>query len=186
MEQTLYLMRHGQTLFNSLGKIEGWSDSPLTLKGIAQAKDASKYFKDVDLSAAYCSASERCCDTLRHLTTLPYMRLKGLKEQNFGILEGEHDYLQHLRPYGELFVKYGGESDQAVQERMVQTCTEIMQKSSGRTVLAVTHANACLQFLKRWSPTEEVTSVPNGCIFKYDFNKEDNSFKLLEKIELAV
>ena len=39
------------------------------------------------------------------------MRLKGLKEQNFGLLEGEHNYLQHLRPYGDLFVKYGGESD---------------------------------------------------------------------------
>ena len=80
MEQTLYLMRHGETLFDQLGKMEGWSDSPLTKKGIRQAKRASEYFKAVDLSAAYCSASERCCDTLRQVTSLPYMRLKGLKE----------------------------------------------------------------------------------------------------------
>ena len=32
MEQTLYLMRHGETLFDQLGKMEGWSDSPLTKK----------------------------------------------------------------------------------------------------------------------------------------------------------
>lgn len=38
MKQTLYLMRHGETLFNQLGKIEGWSDSPLTENGIKQAK----------------------------------------------------------------------------------------------------------------------------------------------------
>ena len=45
MEQTLYLMRHGETLFDQLGKMEGWSDSPLTKKGIRQAKRASEYFK---------------------------------------------------------------------------------------------------------------------------------------------
>ena len=30
MTKTLYLMRHGETLFNSLGKIQGACDSPLT------------------------------------------------------------------------------------------------------------------------------------------------------------
>lgn len=30
----LYLMRHGQTLFNQLGKIQGACDSPLTEAGI--------------------------------------------------------------------------------------------------------------------------------------------------------
>ena len=29
----LYLMRHGQTLFNTLNRIQGWCDSPLTEKG---------------------------------------------------------------------------------------------------------------------------------------------------------
>lgn len=60
------------------------------------------------------------------------MRLKGLKEQNFGLLEGEHNYLQHLRPYGDLFVKYGGESDSEVQDRIVTTCTELMHRSVAR------------------------------------------------------
>ena len=30
MKKTLYLMRHGQTLFNVEHKIQGWCDSPLT------------------------------------------------------------------------------------------------------------------------------------------------------------
>lgn len=29
----LYIMRHGQTLFNVRGKIQGWCDSPLTEEG---------------------------------------------------------------------------------------------------------------------------------------------------------
>ena len=42
MAKTLYLMRHGQTLFNVLKKIQGWCDSPLTEEGIRQAKIARK------------------------------------------------------------------------------------------------------------------------------------------------
>ncbi|MDN6419474.1 MAG: phosphoglycerate mutase family protein, partial [Lactiplantibacillus plantarum] len=35
MAKTLYMMRHGETLFNRLKKIQGACDSPLTPKGIA-------------------------------------------------------------------------------------------------------------------------------------------------------
>ena len=34
MKKIIYMMRHGQTLFNQLGKIQGWCDSPLTELGI--------------------------------------------------------------------------------------------------------------------------------------------------------
>lgn len=45
MEKILYLMRHGQTLFNLEHKIQGWCDSPLTELGINQAKIAGRYFE---------------------------------------------------------------------------------------------------------------------------------------------
>lgn len=38
MYPDLYLMRHGQTEWNAAGKIQGRLDSPLTPKGITQAK----------------------------------------------------------------------------------------------------------------------------------------------------
>ncbi|KTT85669.1 phosphoglycerate mutase, partial [Mammaliicoccus sciuri] len=38
MSKKLYLMRHGQTLFNEKKKIQGASDSPLTQLGIEQAR----------------------------------------------------------------------------------------------------------------------------------------------------
>lgn len=31
--KTIYLMRHGETLFNLLGKVQGSCDSPLTKNG---------------------------------------------------------------------------------------------------------------------------------------------------------
>ena len=40
MKKILYLMRHGQTLFNLQHKIQGWCDAPLTPLGIKQAQMA--------------------------------------------------------------------------------------------------------------------------------------------------
>lgn len=45
MKKDLYLLRHGQTLFNSKHLISGWSDSPLTEKGIEQARRAGLFFQ---------------------------------------------------------------------------------------------------------------------------------------------
>ncbi len=53
MEQPLYLMLHGEPLFDQLRNMECWSDSPLTTKGIRQSIRAREYFKAVDLSAAF-------------------------------------------------------------------------------------------------------------------------------------
>lgn len=52
MKKTLYLMRHGQTLFNVRRKIQGACDSPLTELGIQQAGIASAYFDEIDLDHA--------------------------------------------------------------------------------------------------------------------------------------
>ncbi|EMB74424.1 phosphoglycerate mutase-like protein [Streptococcus mutans 15VF2] len=84
---TIYLMRHGQTLFNVQKRIQGWSDSPLTEVGIEQAKQAGNYLRKLGLTfdSLYCSTAERASDTLELVTgQTVYKRLKGLKEMNFG------------------------------------------------------------------------------------------------------
>lgn len=50
MIKKLYLMRHGETLFNVLKKVQGACDSPLTEKGIQQAKLARDFFKKMALN----------------------------------------------------------------------------------------------------------------------------------------
>ncbi len=61
----LYIVRHGQTLFNLMGRIQGWCDSPLTQKGIEQAKNLRLFFNDIPLSAGYYSGSERAGGYIR-------------------------------------------------------------------------------------------------------------------------
>jgi len=95
LTKTLYLMRHGQTLFNLLKRIQGACDSPLTAQGMAEAQSVGRYFKQQGLKFdhAYASTQERAVDTLELVTDQSYQRLKGLKEWNFGVFEGESEVL---------------------------------------------------------------------------------------------
>ena len=45
MNQIIYLLRHGETLFNTQGRYQGELDSPLTTDGIEQVKNISRLLK---------------------------------------------------------------------------------------------------------------------------------------------
>ena len=60
----LYMMRHGQTLFNVRRRIQGSCDSPLTELGIKQAEAARELIKDIPFDHYYSSTAERASDTL--------------------------------------------------------------------------------------------------------------------------
>lgn len=175
----LYLVRHGETLFNAQHKIQGWCDSPLTKKGQIQAKRVKEYFQKehIQFDHAYSSTSERCCDTLELITHMPYTRLKGLKEMFYGELEGESERLNaHLTPQDceTFYLQYGGESSNDTKERMVSTLTSLMEKEDHEVVLAISHGGACFNFLRSWKdPTEEFKEgFGNCCIFVYMYENK--------------
>lgn len=66
------------------------------------------------------------------MTDLPYKRIKGLKEWNFGRFEGEHEYLNPALPYRDFFVQFGGEGEDEVQKRISDCLLDIMQQEEGR------------------------------------------------------
>lgn len=185
MKKTLYLMRHGQTLFNLQHKIQGWCDAPLTELGIKQAQIASQYFKDNNIvfDHAYSSTSERACDTLEIVThfQMPYTRVKGLKEWNFGVFEGKDECLNPKLPYGDFFKAFGGDSEMELRERMNKTLTEIMNKEDHHVVLAVSHGAACTQFYRVWEKYAKVKRkerLYNCCVLKFEY--ENGIFTLVE------
>ncbi|MGL5149839.1 MAG: histidine phosphatase family protein [Clostridium sp.] len=186
MKKILYLMRHGQTLFNVRRKIQGACDSPLTEVGRNQAKIAKKYLEGINFDHFYSSTAERCSDTLELIVgeDKEYGRLKGLKEMNFGTFEGESEDLNPKGPegYNTFFVPYGGESIDEVSVRMVDTCIDMMMKDDHNTVLAVSHAGACYHFLRALQdPAEELKKGFGNCsIFKYEF--DNGVFTLVDVI----
>ena len=186
----LYLMRHCETLFNKLGKIQGASDSPLTEVGIKQARIAKEYFqnRNIKLDAYYSSTQERASDTLEIIIgNKKYKRMKELKEWNFGIFEGEREYLNPKRPigetsYGDSFVPYGGESSKVVQERINEGLTKIMEQENNQNVLAVSHGGAMYLFIQKWLAYEKVSKIKfsNCCILEFGY--KNNSFVFLQAI----
>ena len=187
----LYIMRHGQTLFNQNHQIQGWCDSPLTPLGIEQAKAAGKLLRERNLvfDHAYSSTSERACDTLELVTEgkMPYERVKGLKEINFGKFEGMSEVLNPPLPYGDFFKVYGGgESIAETQARLVKTITDLMNREGHNCVLMVTHGGALANFAKYFDShalesAHYRTGIKNCSIFHYRY--ENGIFCCLEIIE---
>jgi len=87
---TIYFVRHGETQFNVEKRLQGFCDSPLTEKGIAQAKAVGRGLADIEFKAAYASESQRVVDTANHaigVRKIPLSIDARLKEMNFGVLE---------------------------------------------------------------------------------------------------
>lgn len=192
MTKTLYLVRHGQTFFNQRGIIQGWCDSPLTERGIEQAKLARAWIEEqgITFDHAYSSSAERACDTLEVITrnAMPYVRTKGLKEFRYGSLEGCPYDLFAASPHGSPYrsyenwlLQFGGDSEEDVAARMSATLSEIMDRPDHEKVLAVSHG-ACIRcFTSAWDEHNEVhvDAVTKNCSV-YTFAYEDGVFSLID------
>lgn len=95
---TIYLVRHGKTLFNTAGRIQGWSDSPLTRDGVKVAVDLGKGLCNVHFDQVYTSdlyRTIRTADAILSENTIDRepkrKELAGLREWHFGKYEGQTD-----------------------------------------------------------------------------------------------
>lgn len=149
---TLYLIRYGETLFNRKQKIQGFCDSPLTQKGIEQAKELYNKTKDIPFTHVYTSTSERTIDTASYMLgerTIPITSLKGLKEVNHGELEGEDESFvrEHPEIYEVGFEAYRGESTQNSRNRITSTIKELCDKHPNECIAIVSHGGILMNFL---------------------------------------
>lgn len=64
MATEVYLVRHGETMFNQLNKVQGWSDSPLTVKGINDLKITARNLAQIHFDKMYSSDLKRAIDTV--------------------------------------------------------------------------------------------------------------------------
>lgn len=62
----LYLVRHGKTMFNTIGRAQGWSDTPLTAEGERGIQELGIGLRESDLQfeRAYSSDSGRTIQTM--------------------------------------------------------------------------------------------------------------------------
>ena len=79
-ETTLYIVRHGKTMFNTIERVQGWCDTPLTKQGQEGIHYLGRGLKNVDFSFAYSS------DSLREKKFLILLK-KGLENGVSGLLK---------------------------------------------------------------------------------------------------
>jgi probable phosphoglycerate mutase len=99
----LYIVRHGKTMFNTIGRAQGWSDTPLTTFGEQGIHELGIGLREAGLEfkAAFSSDSGRTIQTIDIIMEelgyphIPYLRDKRIREWCFGSLDGGYD--------GELF-----------------------------------------------------------------------------------
>lgn len=99
-ETRLYISRHGKTMFNTIGRIQGWADTPLTAVGEEGIRELGLGLKDagLDFKLAVSSTSGRTVQTitiaqreLGILGKIPYYQDKRIREWCFGSFEGMYD-----------------------------------------------------------------------------------------------
>lgn len=96
----LYIARHGKTMLNTLDRVQGWSDTPLTPAGIEVAEYLGEGLKleGVDFKAAYSSDLGRARQTARIVLDskgqkdMNIIEVPGVRETNFGSYEGDTNH----------------------------------------------------------------------------------------------
>ncbi|MDD6436112.1 MAG: histidine phosphatase family protein [Clostridiales bacterium] len=192
MKTIFYLVRHGKTLFNNLGRFQGRCDSELLPEGIEMARRLHDGLKDVDFALAATSTSERAVDTLKGILQereIPTIYCKGLKEMAFGRLEGALIQLSEPpAPIDEQGYAYaGGEDRREAGDRFRKCLEEIAVEGN---VLVVSHAAVIFDTLQVLDPTIDFKSanktVPNCSVTKLEYSEGKFSILAMPSVEYFI
>ncbi len=166
------LLRHGQTKWNTLKKIQGSGDSPLTLKGVKETNEWTKTLKTFGWNRIIASdqgRSRATVDILNRKLQLPVTFDARLREQHWGnwegltipfIKENFQDDLTRRVAMGWQFSAPGGETRLAVKDRVLAAFLESARKWPGEKILVICHqgvVKSVLYFItkKKFMPDED-------------------------------
>ena len=150
--KTIYLVRHGETLANRQGILQGWSNNPLDDTGRKQAAALVPRASRVPLDAIYTSDLIRTRETAAPLAEARGLEptvLPGLREISFGKWDGHHlKEIQEKDPdtLRDIFLK-PGQVDLEAEEDLAASQERAWETFTGRaegmdpdgTILCVSH-----------------------------------------------
>ncbi|MGB9792453.1 MAG: alpha-ribazole phosphatase [Thermacetogeniaceae bacterium] len=147
----IYLVRHGETLWNNAARYQGHTDIELSETGRKQAYALAKRLANENIDAIYASDLRRALETASILAVphkLPVQALPELREINFGVWEGL-TFEEIKTKYQDLAERWhnlpatvripGGETFEEVKERAYNTILKLVQKHDPGTIIVVTH-----------------------------------------------
>ena len=196
----LYLVRHGETDWNKIHKLQGKSNVPLNEYGRELARVTSKAMEDIEFTHIFSSPLDRAYETaeiLRGSRDLEIVVDKRLEEMSFGIYEGVPN--EEVKEGVDMFFNdpanyippEGGETYQEVCQRTQSFVEEVLIPLSEREpdaqVLLTAHGalnKTIIIYLKHL----EIKNMWDGafqkncCVNIFDINGYD--FKLIEEAKV--
>lgn len=147
----LYLVRHGETVWNSEMRFQGKTDIPLSEKGKEEARLFGERFKNKDIDVIYSSPLSRAMETAKAAAihkNLDVIPVAELMEINFGEWEG-YTALELKELYGEDYVNFmkkpfentfpGDGTMHSVMLRATRGIKHILLENDGKNILCVAH-----------------------------------------------
>ena len=166
----LYIARHGESEWNTLGKWTGWTDVSLTEKGKADARAlGASFLKGIVFDAIYTSDLRRTYETLDAMMEGAENPLRAhdpnvvhapeLKERDYGVYTGKDKWEVQKEVSADVFtgIRRGwdypipeGENLKQVYDRVVPYFVrEILPRlQSGQKLLVVAHGNSIRALMK--------------------------------------
>ena len=134
----LYITRHGQTVWNTEKRMQGWNDSPLTKLGLEQAKRLGQRLENTRIDIIYSSPLGRAIKTAKIVMgkkDIPIVCDDRLKEINLGKWEGmkhnsiDKSYKDEINNFWnnpKLYKSVGGETFLQLKNRVKDFLDEIL------------------------------------------------------------
>ncbi|SME97920.1 histidine phosphatase family protein [Pseudobacteriovorax antillogorgiicola] len=168
VETEIYLLRHGQTVSNTLKRIQGQSDSSLTPSGLEQTERLAQRLAPLQFAALYSSPLGRAYETANVLGR--YLDLKAQKEPrfqeiSFGSVEGltwsdvkeaHPELCEQWRQHVNHIALPDGESRDQAMERFTTALGELVQRHQGERIAIVTHGGVLAALFAR------ILGIPSG------------------------
>lgn len=178
MAITVYFVRHGETYFNRFARLQGWSDTPLTEKGKADARKIGAVLKDLRIDYLFSSDLKRAVDTARILIaghpnakmTEPVQK-ECFREVFYGSFEG------HSNEEGAIWASYLGEKrfrriGEVVDEFGVEKAHDLLKKADPAHLAEDSkelnaRVEKAVAFLRTLPDDSNVVVVAHGSIIQY-------------------
>ena len=190
----LIVVRHGETEWNRIRRLQGHTDIGLNATGIDQAARLRDALAHEPIAAIHASDLSRAMETARPIADrlrLPIRPDRLLRERNYGILEGltfpeileqRPDEAEHLRLRDADHTIPDGESQRTFFHRVLDVVSGIARTerdaagASVPTILVVTHGGV-LDMLHRAASglaldAERACAIPNAVINRLRFDAD--------------
>lgn len=162
MSLRLWLVRHGESTWNAMGRVQGWADPPLSELGKWQAERVAQRLALVDFTAIYTSTLQRAFQTAQIIadkigvTPVPDPRLRehGMGEAT-GMIWGREaffsrwTFLTEIASQGKPIRTHipGAEPHHIFIKRVNHSIGEIRQTHSKGDVAIVAHGGVFRHYL---------------------------------------